>query len=78
MMQTINYPVLIEGNPAIGFTVTLRDIPELITQADSIYDCMEMLQDAFDTVREIYAEAQRELPEPSDTTLNESVVEFML
>lgn len=78
MMETVKYPVLIEGNPAIGFTATLRDIPELITQGDSIYECMEMIQDAFETVREIYTETQRELPEPSNIEQNFILLEFML
>lgn len=77
-MQTVKYPVLIEGNPAIGFTVTLRDIPELITQGDSIHECTEMIQDAFETVREIYTETQRELPEPSNVEPNEILLEFMV
>ena len=77
-MQTISYPVLIDGNDEDGFTVTVRDIPELITQADSIYECMDMIQDAFNTVREIYIETNREFSSSSEPRSNEIVVEFVL
>lgn len=77
-MQTVSYPVLIQGNDDIGFTATVRDIPELITQGESFYECLEMIHDAFDTVREMYAEFNREYPVPSEPLSNEILIDFVL
>ena len=73
MIQTISYPVLFDGNDEDGFTVTVRDIPELITQADSIHECMEMIQDTFNTVREIYIETNCEFSSPREPLSNETL-----
>ena len=68
-MQTISYPVLIDGNDEDGFTVTVRDIPELITQADSIYECMDAVlyrMNCFGTDKKVFTCNQQE----KEITLN--------
>jgi len=56
-----------------GYVIEFRDIPEAITQGDSIEEAKEMAQDALITAMDFYFEDQRSIPLPSQD-LNEGEV----
>jgi antitoxin HicB len=47
------------------FMVTFPDIPEAITQGETIEQAIEVAQDALETALEFYFEGARAVPEPS-------------
>lgn len=80
--------LLLEGQPEGGFTITCRELPELITECDSLDEMRDNVIDAFHAVAELYEYKQRPLPadiqilddksdvEVSDKHLLETVVSF--
>ena len=48
-----------------GYVVEFRDIPEAITQGDTLDEAKEMAQDALITAMDFYFEDQRSIPLPS-------------
>ena len=48
-----------------GFVVTFPDIPEAITQGDSLEEALAMAQDALETALDFYFDDQRPVPVPS-------------
>jgi len=48
-----------------GFVVTFRDIPEAITQGESLEEAVLMAEDALATAMEFYFEDARPVPMPS-------------
>ncbi|MDO9262819.1 MAG: type II toxin-antitoxin system HicB family antitoxin [Desulfosalsimonadaceae bacterium] len=73
-------PLRLEPQPEGGFTVTSPELPELITEGDSIEEVMENVQDALQAVIESYNELGRALPsglllsEKSGTVFIETLV----
>lgn len=73
-------PLLLEPQPEGGFTVTSPELPELITEGDSINEVMENVKDALQAVIESYNDLGRTLPsgllfsEKSGTVLIETLV----
>jgi antitoxin HicB len=47
------------------FLVTFPDIPEAITQGETMEQAIEVAQDALETAVEFYFEGARAVPEPS-------------
>jgi len=47
------------------FLVTFPDIPEAITQGETMEQALEVAQDALETALEFYFEGSRAVPEPS-------------
>ena len=80
--------VLLEEQPEGGFTITCRELPELITECDSLDEMRDNVIDAFHAVVELYEYKQCPLPEGiqilddksdveiSDKHLLETVVSF--
>jgi len=80
--------LLLEEQPEGGFTITCRELPELITECDSLDEMRDNVIDAFRAVVELYEHTQRPLPadiqilddktdvEVSDKHLLETVVSF--
>ncbi len=55
-------PLVMEPQPEGGYTVTSPALPELITEGDTISECLVNAEDAFKAVLEIYMEQGRHLP----------------
>ena len=54
-------PLLLEPQPEGGYTVTSPLLPELITEGDTIPECLANVEDAFAAVVEIYEDRGRPL-----------------
>ena len=59
------YPATFTDDETSGFVITFRDVPDAITQADTMKEAMEMAKDALQSALEIYEETNRPFPEPS-------------
>ena len=55
-------PLVLEPQPEGGYTVTSPLLPELITEGDTILECLVNAEDAFAVVLEIYEDGGRPLP----------------
>lgn len=55
-------PLILEPQPEGGYTVTSPLLPELITEGDTIAECLTNAEDAFAAVLEIYEDEGRPLP----------------
>lgn len=56
-------PLILEPQPEGGYTVTSPLLPELITEGDTIPECLVNVEDAFAVVLEIYEDEGRPLPD---------------
>lgn len=56
-------PLILEPQPEGGYTVTSPLLPELITEGDTIAECLANAEDAFAVVVEIYEDRGRSLPD---------------
>lgn len=54
--------LLLTEQPEGGFTITCRELPELITECDSLNEMMDTVIDAFHAVVGLYEHEQRPLP----------------
>ena len=61
----LKYPARFEPVEEGGFLVTFRDVPEAITQGDTIDEALFMAADALATAMDFYFEDQRPVPTPS-------------
>ena len=62
-------PLLLEPQPEGGYVVTSPLLPELLTEGDTIAECLVHAEDAFATVTEIYED--RDWPLPSGVYVDE-------
>jgi len=82
MKKMFKVPLILSPQDEGGWTVTSPLIPELITEVDEIKDLPEILEDAFEAVKELYEDMGKRLPvEIFDSTSKlpvwfESVVEL--
>lgn len=67
------YPVTLTPDTD-GFCVTFRDIPEAISQGDTIDEALEMAKDALTVAMEFYFEDNRPVPMPSTAQDGEHLV----
>ena len=56
-------PLILDPQPEGGYTVTSSLLPELITEGDTIAECLANVEDAFTVVVEIYEDRGRPLPD---------------
>jgi predicted RNase H-like HicB family nuclease len=61
----LRYPARFKPAKEGGFVVTFRDIPEAITQGESVEDAMIHARDALETALDFYFDDRREVPAPS-------------
>lgn len=54
--------LLLEEQPEGGFTITCRELPELITECDSLAEMKDNVIDAFQAVARLYEHQKRPLP----------------
>ena len=73
----VAYPCKFEPD-GDGFVVTCRDIPEAITQGDTLEEARQAAQDALATALEFYVEDHRTVPSPSKARRGEELVELPL
>lgn len=59
-----------------GFVVTFADIPEAITQGDTVEEALAMAQDALETAIEFYFEDKRAVPTPSKPKRRQHIIEL--
>ncbi|ASW00117.1 type II toxin-antitoxin system HicB family antitoxin [Paraburkholderia aromaticivorans] len=69
----LSYPAVFEPDSG-GFVVTFRDIPEAITQGDSLEEARSMAADALLTAMDFYFEDKRPVPAPSKAKKGEELV----
>ena len=55
-------PLTLEPQPEGGYTVTSPLLPELITEGDTILECLANAEDVFAVVLETYEDEGRPLP----------------
>ena len=71
--------LLLEPQQEGGYTITCKELPELITECDSLDELRDNVIDAFTAVVELYEYKQRKLPESifySEQAILETVVAF--
>ena len=73
-MQRFEYAVLLKKETNGGFVVTCRDLPQLITQGESIEDALLEASDAMDEVLAAYTINNVKFPEPSPKKRGEYMV----
>jgi antitoxin HicB len=72
----LRYPAKLKPTKEAGFVVTFRDIPEAITQGESIEDAMIQARDALQTALDFYFDDRREVPAPSKARRGERLIEL--
>jgi len=70
------YPAHFDPADEGGYTVTFRDIPEAITQGDTLEEAEAMARDALVTAMTFYFEEGRTVPAPSKVQKDERLVEL--
>ena len=61
-MMHYRITVILTGQPEGGYTVTCEELPELLTEGDSLDEALENVKDAFATTLELYEDLRRKLP----------------
>ncbi|WP_315970459.1 type II toxin-antitoxin system HicB family antitoxin [Variovorax sp. PAMC26660] len=74
----LKFPAKFEPADEGGFVVTFRDVPEAITQGDTLEEAQAMAVDALVTAMDFYFEDGREVPRPSALQKDERLVELPL
>lgn len=72
------FPAKYERDPGGGYVVTFRDIPEAVTQGDTLEEARTLAVDALVTAMDFYFEDQRSVPVPSKLQNDEEFVELPL
>ena len=73
-MNRFQYPVVLTPAEEGGYVVTCRDLPELVTQGESVEDALEQAADAMDEVFATYLTEGLDFPEPSKARRRDHVV----
>jgi len=68
------YPAALIPDPDGGFTVTFRDVPEAITEADTREEALLRAEDALESALALYIAAGEPLPAASEVEANEEMV----
>ncbi|WP_250451188.1 type II toxin-antitoxin system HicB family antitoxin [Caballeronia sp. ATUFL_M2_KS44] len=69
----LRYPALFEPE-GTGFVISFRDIPEALSQGDSLEDARAMAADALLTAMDFYFEDKRPVPSPSKAKKGEEMI----
>jgi antitoxin HicB len=73
-MNRFQYAVLLSPAEEGGYVVTCRDLPELITQGESVEEALDQASDAMDEVFATYLTEGLDFPEPSKARRREHMV----
>lgn len=75
MSHSNQYPVTLEFDEASqGYAVSFVDIPEALTQGDTVEDALIEAQDALITAMDFYFEDKRAVPPPSKAAKGQHTV----
>lgn len=69
-----SFPARFEADPECGFSVTFRDVPEAITQGDTLEEALAEAVNALVAAMEFYFEDNRPVPTPSKARKGEVLV----
>jgi antitoxin HicB len=72
----MRYPVNLKKASEGGYIVTFPDIPEAITQGETVEDSLQHAQEALESAMEFYFEDRRRVPAPSRPRPRQHVVEL--
>ena len=73
----MKFPVTLTADKVDGgFVVTFKDIPEAITQGETVEDALVMAKDALETALEFYFEDKRCVPAPSKPKRDQHTIEL--
>jgi antitoxin HicB len=73
----MKFPVTLTPDEADGgFVVTFHDIPEAITQGETVEEALAMAKEALERAMEFYFEDNRAVPAPSKPKRGQHVVEL--
>jgi antitoxin HicB len=72
----MRYPARFDPADEGGYVVTFRDIPEAITQGDTLEEAAAMAEDVLISAMDFYFEDRRAVPAPSDQEEGERLVEL--
>ena len=72
----MQYPARFTSASEGGFVVNFRDIPEAITQGDTIDEAMAMAEDVLVSAMDFYFEDRRSVPQPSAPKRGERLIEL--
>ena len=70
------YPVTLTPEKEGGYVVTFRDIPEAITQGETVEEALAMAAEALELAMDFYFEGRRLVPMPSPTKRRQRLVEL--
>lgn len=73
-MHMHKYPAHFDPAPEGGYTVTFRDIPEAVTQGDTMDEARDRARDALVTAMDFYFEDGQAVPAPSAPQEGEQLV----
>ncbi len=73
-MRRFCYPVNVRRNPGGGYVVTVPDVPEAITQGDSIEEALEQAADALEEAVAGRIRLKLPIPMPSEAKPRQHVV----
>lgn len=74
MQLSYSYPAIFEPVKEGGFVVTFRDVPEAITQGETMEEAKVYALDALITGADFYQEDGRPFPEPSEPQEGEVLI----
>lgn len=72
----MRYPINLKKAAEVGYVVTFPDIPEAITQGQTVEDSLQRAHDALESAMEFYFEDRRRVPAPSKPKPQQHVVEL--
>jgi antitoxin HicB len=72
----MRYPVVMKACREGGFVVTFPDVPEAMTQGETVDEALTAARDALETALEFYFEDRREVPAPSKPKRGQRAVEL--
>ena len=70
------YPARLQPAKEGGFTVTFRDVPEAITEGDTMDEALAAASDALESALSFYIDEREPLPKPSAPKRGERMVEL--
>jgi antitoxin HicB len=73
-MQQFQYPALFTREPEGGFVITFRDIPESITQAETLDDCFHEAADCLEEAIAGRIDDGIDVPKPSAPRSREKMI----
>jgi antitoxin HicB len=75
----LSYPVVLTPDKEDGgFVVTFPDIPEALTQGETVEEALAMAAEALESAMDFYFDARRTVPMPSAPKRRQHVVELPL